>query len=183
VGEAGRAHRLVNEALKSGDLVKLPCEVCGTTLRVEGHHEDYTKPLEVQWLCKKHRRQRHVEIGEPLMAADGRSLFIRDIDESLLWRLRQDAVASRRSLKDHCISLLSVDADVLSSPAVQLASTVISQGLPPEVDRVDVFAGTDTLVKVASVPVRRPHNPKTCRIYKCGQCAATKEKLGQLRAN
>jgi excisionase family DNA binding protein len=38
-----------------------PCAVCGAK-SVEAHHEDYLKPFEVVWLCKKHHAQRHVEL-------------------------------------------------------------------------------------------------------------------------
>jgi hypothetical protein len=34
-------------------LVPQPCEVCGAT-KVEKHHPDYSKPLEVRWLCREH---------------------------------------------------------------------------------------------------------------------------------
>ena len=88
------------------------------------------------------------------------NLYIRDVDESLLWRLRQDAVASRRSLKDHCISLLSVDAVVAPAELVDDPSKY----------------GTQPRNGVVGAPIPARHNPKTCRIYKCGQCAATKEK-------
>ena len=37
----------------------LPCEVCGTRENIEKHHEDYTKPLKVRWLCRKHHRELH----------------------------------------------------------------------------------------------------------------------------
>lgn len=39
-----------------------PCVVCGSTEKIERHHEDYSKPKEVTFLCKKHHSERHVEI-------------------------------------------------------------------------------------------------------------------------
>lgn len=54
----GQAQRAVKYALKRGEIKKLPCTICGAQ-KVEAHHEDYTKPLEVTWLCKKHHRERH----------------------------------------------------------------------------------------------------------------------------
>lgn len=41
-----------------GHIKKLPCEVCGEE-KVQGHHKDYNKPLEVVWLCKKHHAMEH----------------------------------------------------------------------------------------------------------------------------
>ncbi len=38
-----------------GILVPAPCEVCGDH-RVERHHEDYTQPMHVRWLCREHHR-------------------------------------------------------------------------------------------------------------------------------
>lgn len=58
-----KAHTMVNNAMSAGKLEKQPCEVCGDT-RVHAHHDDYTKPLEVRWLCAAHHRQWHVEHGE-----------------------------------------------------------------------------------------------------------------------
>jgi hypothetical protein len=48
-----RAKWKVAYALKTGKIVKNPCEVCGKT-RVEAHHDDYAEPLNVRWLCHKH---------------------------------------------------------------------------------------------------------------------------------
>lgn len=46
------AHSLVRSAIRKGVLVKKPC-FCGET-ETDAHHEDYSKPLEVQWLCRRH---------------------------------------------------------------------------------------------------------------------------------
>jgi hypothetical protein len=51
----------VGNAIKNGRLIKQPCEVCGAK-EVQAHHEDYSKPLEVNWLCVKHHNERHIEI-------------------------------------------------------------------------------------------------------------------------
>jgi hypothetical protein len=51
--EARNARSLVAAALKSGNLVKSKtCERCEKRKRnLQGHHPDYSKPLNVQWLC------------------------------------------------------------------------------------------------------------------------------------
>src|SRR3990167_8091109 len=45
-----KAHGKVRMALKTGALVKGQCEKCGA-IDVHAHHSDYTKPLNVKWLC------------------------------------------------------------------------------------------------------------------------------------
>lgn len=52
------AHMAVLNAVKRGDLQRGVCEVCGSS-SVEGHHDDYDKPLVVRWLCSKHHREHH----------------------------------------------------------------------------------------------------------------------------
>lgn len=47
-------------AVKTGQITKKPCEVCGAT-KVHGHHPDYSKPLEVQWLCAKHHGRERIK--------------------------------------------------------------------------------------------------------------------------
>jgi hypothetical protein len=59
-------------ALLRGQLVKQPCEVCGATeeqSRIDAHHSDYSKPLEVRWLCRAHHVRLH---------AGGEDMFRRD---------------------------------------------------------------------------------------------------------
>lgn len=50
----------VSNALKDGRLERQPCEECGTTEQVQAHHEDYSKPLDVRWLCKTHHTEVHL---------------------------------------------------------------------------------------------------------------------------
>lgn len=57
-----RAHFMVNEHVRSGRLKKQPCEVCGSTTGIHGHHDDYSKPLEVRWLCSRHHADAHLRL-------------------------------------------------------------------------------------------------------------------------
>lgn len=61
-----RAHSLLNNAIRNKHIFREPCEVCGRTDTVEGHHDDYEKPLNVRWLCSAHHKQWHAENGEGL---------------------------------------------------------------------------------------------------------------------
>lgn len=53
-------------AIRDGKLIRQPCEVCGTTSKVQGHHDDYSKPLEVRWLCPKHHSAHHRALNMPI---------------------------------------------------------------------------------------------------------------------
>lgn len=53
-----KARWQVRRAIASGKLVRQPCEVCGTQ-PAHGHHDDYSKPLDVRWLCPVHHREHH----------------------------------------------------------------------------------------------------------------------------
>ena len=52
------AQRALRAAVKMGIVKPQPCAVCGAEL-AEAHHPDYTRPAEVQWLCRLHHRQLH----------------------------------------------------------------------------------------------------------------------------
>jgi hypothetical protein len=60
--EQQRAHHAVNNALRDGRLTKGPCERepwgdCWG--RMEAHHDDYSKPLDVRWFCSSHHGLEH----------------------------------------------------------------------------------------------------------------------------
>lgn len=46
-------------AITSGRLTRQPCEVCGVLSRVQAHHDDYSKALQVRWLCPLHHKWLH----------------------------------------------------------------------------------------------------------------------------
>jgi hypothetical protein len=64
--ERRKARMMVGNALKRGVLVRSRCEVCDAPF-AQAHHDDYSKPLDVRWLCTtchglRHRKERK-EIG------------------------------------------------------------------------------------------------------------------------
>ncbi|MBA7587979.1 hypothetical protein ES708_30027 [subsurface metagenome] len=60
------ASNKLHHALKIGKIFKPQfCQICGKERKLSGHHEDYTKPLEVLWVCSschklKHNVKRHL---------------------------------------------------------------------------------------------------------------------------
>jgi hypothetical protein len=64
--EKAAARDALQRALRSGRVVRGCCEVCGvvhgtkrqdgTTVKVEAHHDDYSRPLDVRWVCVTHHR-------------------------------------------------------------------------------------------------------------------------------
>ncbi len=56
--KTGGANHKINNAIKEGKVSRLPCEVCGGE-PAEAHHDDYNKPLDVRWLCKKCHTEWH----------------------------------------------------------------------------------------------------------------------------
>jgi hypothetical protein len=61
--ERTTAYGRVQRAKAKGLLVPQPCEVCGD-LKVTAHHDDYSKPLDVRWLCRLHHSRAHSSRGD-----------------------------------------------------------------------------------------------------------------------
>lgn len=53
--EKRKAHHAVSNAIRDGKLKRQLCEVCGK--KAQAHHDDYSKPLQVRWLCTHHHKQ------------------------------------------------------------------------------------------------------------------------------
>lgn len=61
-----RIGTFIRTAIAKGILIPEPCEICGVfgkdergRRKVDAHHDDYNKPLNVRWLCVKHHREWH----------------------------------------------------------------------------------------------------------------------------
>lgn len=57
------ARMQTRNAIRKGILVRMPCEICGLS-KVDAHHDDYSKPLDVRWLCREHHAEFHSNQGE-----------------------------------------------------------------------------------------------------------------------
>ena len=63
-----RAHIAVRTEIRAGRMIRGACEVCGSSEHVHAHHDDYSKPLSVRWLCQPHHVAIHARtLGEVLL--------------------------------------------------------------------------------------------------------------------
>lgn len=61
--EKDAAHYRINEEVRQGRLIKPDaCERCGANARLAGHHADYSRPLDVEWLCPRCHAAEHVRL-------------------------------------------------------------------------------------------------------------------------
>jgi hypothetical protein len=52
-----RAQAKLGYHVRKGNIVRQPCEKCGAP--AQAHHDDYSKPLDVRWLCPTHHGMEH----------------------------------------------------------------------------------------------------------------------------
>ena len=57
------AHKALESALRRGLLERKPCEVegCGDE-NTDAHHDDYSRPMAVRWLCRRHHKAEHARM-------------------------------------------------------------------------------------------------------------------------
>jgi ribosomal protein S27AE len=54
------AHGIVQYAIREGRITKQEiCSECGSTKKIEAHHDDYSKPLDIRWLCEDCHKEWH----------------------------------------------------------------------------------------------------------------------------
>jgi len=65
-----RAHNALHYEVKMGRIVKPDnCSICGETAQVVGHHDDYSKPKEVRWLCRSCHKNLHLETSRATISS------------------------------------------------------------------------------------------------------------------
>lgn len=76
VRQEARAQGALWRAVQSGELTRPEsCGRCGALGRpgkghaIEGHHADYAKPLEVEWLCRACHRMEHGRLRRAMESA------------------------------------------------------------------------------------------------------------------
>jgi hypothetical protein len=59
--EAIKARVAVREAIKKGEIERLPCQKCGESKVQAHHHNGYNREhwLDIIWLCQEHHTQAH----------------------------------------------------------------------------------------------------------------------------
>jgi len=70
--ERRKASHLLNNAVRDGRVIPWPvCAVPECHDRPQAHHPDYSRPLDVVWLCAKHHAEAHTtaRIAERQLAA------------------------------------------------------------------------------------------------------------------
>ena len=51
-----RARQILTNAINRGHILRDPCRICNSINKIEAHHPDYARPLEVVWLCRDHHK-------------------------------------------------------------------------------------------------------------------------------
>jgi uncharacterized OB-fold protein len=68
----------VYRAVEEGRLVKpTACERCGrSSANLQAHHEDYSRPLDVEWLCETCHKRHHKEEKDAMNEQTAREMGV-----------------------------------------------------------------------------------------------------------
>lgn len=72
-----RARKIVSYHVQKGNMTRpSKCSRCLKECKTEAHHEDYTKPLDIVWLCKLCHAEEHRKLNVNTSDPSGHDLYI-----------------------------------------------------------------------------------------------------------
>ena len=111
------ARLVVNTALQSGEITRPDtCERCGAKpgldragrSKIHGHHHDYNKPLEVEWICvRRHNNDNHHH--RPLGSAKHNSVLREELIRTVRLVLKVTTMSRRQIAEIFCVSKSTID--------------------------------------------------------------------------
>ena len=74
-----QARIILRSAVQKKIIEYLPCEKCGSEINIQAHHTDYSKPLKITWLCRKHHYEWHSKNPNPkgIIDKDHKALMVK----------------------------------------------------------------------------------------------------------
>ena len=76
----------INYYLRKGLIHRKPCEICGEKA-THAHHDDYTRPLYVRWLCPVHHSEWH-KYNKPIRGEVDKEMTKKDLQKIKLGLLK-----------------------------------------------------------------------------------------------
>lgn len=136
--QEAKARRRVADALESGELIRpSACQGCGRTYtrsrignrsRIESHHNDYSRPLDVRWLCRQCHRVADTERRGPQVAARRAARMQRraELRSARLCERRARSRSIRHARGEHALAVLvSFVRDHRRSPSYHEPASLI----------------------------------------------------------
>lgn len=98
-----KARLMVRYAINEGKLIRLPCEKCGEKEGIHAHHPDYSKPLDVLWLCPKHHKEWHKKNGYPVGKSMYKALMV---SKETHYKITTGAIKAEMTVTEYIKSLI-----------------------------------------------------------------------------
>jgi hypothetical protein len=76
-------------AYAEGRLNAKPCIICGTDQQAHAHHLDYSKPLDVVFLCQRHHMRFHYLLGNRFWRSAWQR-YSQQFHDRVLWEVQRE---------------------------------------------------------------------------------------------
>ena len=97
-------------------------------------------------------------------------LNLRGIDEALMWKVKAEAAARGVTLRAFVVEVLTAACSGKALATRAPIGKVVDS--PAVVSRIVAEVRANQTPTASRYDPRPAHDPKTCRVYKCGLCAS-----------